>query len=62
MTKQDEPGVTILSLLRMLKRKQKIWPVVEMSTCGHCKTEYDIHKGHMCPYIKKLYEGLKDNG
>ena len=62
MTKQDEPGVTILSLLRMLKRKQKIRPVVEMSTCGHCKTEYDIHKGHMCPYIKKLYEGLKYNG
>lgn len=58
----EEPGVTVLSLLRMLKRKQKIRPVVEMSTCGHCKTEYDIHKGHMCPYIKKLYEELKDNG
>ncbi|QGH76422.1 hypothetical protein SEA_DAUBENSKI_126 [Streptomyces phage Daubenski] len=56
--KDDEPGVSILSLLRMLRRR-KIRPVVQMSTCGHCKTKYDVHKGHMCPYVKELYSKVE---
>ncbi|QJD50868.1 hypothetical protein KNV00_gp151 [Streptomyces phage Bmoc] len=58
---KNEPGVSILSLLRMLKRAKKIRPVVEMSTCGHCKTQYDIHKGHMCPYIRELYKNMENS-
>ncbi|QDH93984.1 hypothetical protein SEA_EVY_124 [Streptomyces phage Evy] len=57
--KQDEPGVSILSILRMLRRSKKVRPVVEMSTCGHCKTQYDVHKGHMCSYIKDLFAKME---
>lgn len=54
----EEPGVTVGSLLSMFKR-HKIRPVdVVMSTCGHCKTKYDINKGHMCPYIKDLFDRI----
>ncbi|QNN98366.1 hypothetical protein SEA_LILMARTIN_126 [Streptomyces phage LilMartin] len=55
----DVPGVTLFSLLKMLKRSKKVRPVVEISTCGHCKTQYDINKGHMCPYIRELYKNLE---
>jgi hypothetical protein len=58
--KEDEPGITFISLLRMFRRTQKIRPVVEMSTCGHCKTSYNIHSGHMCPHIRALYIKLGD--
>ncbi|QBP31021.1 hypothetical protein KNU49_gp150 [Streptomyces phage EGole] len=57
--KEDEPGVSILSLLRMFRRAKKVRPVVVESTCGHCKTKYDIHKGHMCPYIRDLYAKME---
>lgn len=56
---QDEPGVTFLSILRMLRRAKKIRPVVEMSTCGHCGIKYDVNKGHMCPYIRDLYAKME---
>ncbi|UMO76309.1 hypothetical protein SEA_TOMAS_132 [Streptomyces phage Tomas] len=58
--KQDEPGVTFKSLLKMLRRV-KIRPMVKESTCGHCKTTYNEHVGHMCAYVKELYSKLGES-
>ncbi|QDF17403.1 hypothetical protein SEA_BATTUTA_131 [Streptomyces phage Battuta] len=56
---EDEPGVTLSSLLRMIfKRSANESPAIEESTCGHCKTKYNVNVGHMCPYIKELYSKL----
>ncbi|UVK60142.1 hypothetical protein SEA_SPILLED_135 [Streptomyces phage Spilled] len=56
---EDEPGVTLSSLFRMIfRRSTKERPAIEESTCGHCKTKYNVNVGHMCPYIKELYSKL----
>lgn len=45
------------NLFRIFKRDKKRPAVIE-STCGYCKTKYNVNVGHMCPYIKELYSKL----